>query len=136
LFLDAQFVPDLIHLLYTTYSLKDFTFGIIFGLILLAGVTVGIWLSFKTIHSFLAYHRNRRSVVGLIATGLILLSYMPDGGIRIPGEAFGVKSTVDFYKILPKVKRRLDPYILVILGNLVHFRHPYIVLYQHVKTRD
>jgi hypothetical protein len=27
-------------------------------------------------------------------------------------QTFGVKSTVDFYKILPKVKRRLDPYIL------------------------
>ena len=25
------------------------------------------------------------------------------------GKAFGVKSTFDFYNILPKVKRRLDP---------------------------
>ena len=27
LFLDAQFVPDLIHLLYTTFSLKTFIFA-------------------------------------------------------------------------------------------------------------
>jgi len=36
LFLDAQFVPDLIHLLYTTFSLKTFTFAAIIALILLA----------------------------------------------------------------------------------------------------
>ena len=86
LFLDAQFVPDLIHLLYTTFSLKHFAFVVLLGLILLVGVTGGIWLSFKTIHSFLAHHRNRRAVIGLTATGLILLSLLPQDGYRITGE--------------------------------------------------
>ena len=86
LFLDAQFVPDLIHLLYTTFSMKHFVFVAVLGMILLAGVTIGIWLSFKTIHNFLAHHRNRRAVIGLIAAGLILLSLLPHDGIRIPGE--------------------------------------------------
>ena len=54
LFRDAQFVPDLIHLLYTTFSLKTFTFAVILALILLAGLSWGVGLSLKTIHNFLA----------------------------------------------------------------------------------
>ena len=86
LFLDAQFVPDLIHLLYTTFSLKTFTLAAILAVILLAGISWGVWLSFKTIHNFLAYHRSRRAVLALIAAGLMALPYLPDGAIRIPGE--------------------------------------------------
>ena len=86
LFLDAQFVPDLIHLLYTTFSLKTFTFAAIFSVILLIGISWAVWLSFKTIHNFLAYHRNRRVVLVLIAAGLMVLPHLPTGGIRIPGE--------------------------------------------------
>jgi hypothetical protein len=86
LLLDAQFVPDLIHLLYTTFSTKTFTFAVILAVILLAGISAGIWLSFKTIHNFLAYHQNRRAVLGLIAAGLIMLSYLPDSLIRFPGD--------------------------------------------------
>jgi hypothetical protein len=88
LFLDAQFVPDLIHLLYTTFSLKIFTVAAIITVILLAGISWGVWLSFKTIHNFLAYHRNRRIVLVLIAAGLMVLPYLPAGGIRFPGEFF------------------------------------------------
>ena len=55
-------------------------------MILLVGVTWGIWLSLKTIHNFMAYHRIRRTVIGLMAAGLMLLPYMPGNGIRIPGE--------------------------------------------------
>jgi len=86
LFLDAQFVPDLVHLLYTTFSLKTFIFAAILTVILLAGISWGVWLSFKTIHNFLAYHRNRRIVLLLIAAGLMALPYLPDGGIRSPGK--------------------------------------------------
>jgi hypothetical protein len=86
LYLDAQFVPDLIHLLYTTFSLKNFILGVISGLLLLVGVTWGTWLSLKTIHNFLAYHRIRRVGIGIILTGLMLLPYMPGNGIRISGE--------------------------------------------------
>ena len=39
LFLDAQFVPDLIHLLYTTISLKTFAFATILTVILLTGAS-------------------------------------------------------------------------------------------------
>ncbi len=86
LFLDAQFVPDLIHLLYTTFSPKTFTFATILAVILPVGISWGVWLSFKTIHSYLAYHRNRRAVLVLIAAGLMVVPYLPAGETRIPGE--------------------------------------------------
>ncbi len=86
LLLDAQFVPDLIHLLYTTFSPKTFTLYAILAVILLSGISAGIWLSFKTIHNFLRYHRNRRVVLGLVAASLMLLPYLPDGISRIPGR--------------------------------------------------
>ncbi len=88
LFLDAQFVPDLIHLLYTTVSLKTFTFAAILVVTLLAGISWGVWLSFKAIHNFLAYHRIRRVVLVLIASSLMALPHLPAGGIRIPLEFF------------------------------------------------
>ena len=86
LFLDAQFVPDLLHLLYTTFSLKTFIFAAILAVILLIGISWGIWRSLKTIHNFLVYHRTRRIVVVLIVAGLMTLPYLPNGGIRLPGE--------------------------------------------------
>ena len=86
LFLDAQFIPDLLHLLYTTVSLKTFIFITILAIILLTGISWGVWLSLKTIHNFLAYHRKRRIVVVLIVAGLMGLPYLTAGGIRLPGE--------------------------------------------------
>jgi len=86
LFLDAQFVPDLLHLLYTTVSLKTFIFAVILAVILLIGISWGVWLSLKTIHNFLAYHRHRRIVLLLIVSVLMALPYLPAGGIRFPGE--------------------------------------------------
>jgi hypothetical protein len=86
LFLDAQFVPDLLHLLYTTVSLKTFIFAVILAGILLVGISWGVWLSLKTIHNFLAYHRHRRIVLLLIVAVLMALPYLPAGGIRFPGK--------------------------------------------------
>ena len=86
LFLDAQFIPDLFHLLYTTFSLKTFTLAAILAVLLLTGISWGVWLSLKAIHNFLAFHRNRRVVMVLIATGLMALQYLPDGVTRIPGK--------------------------------------------------
>ena len=86
LFLDAQFVPDLLHLLYTTVSLETFIFAAIFAVILLAGISWAIWRSFKIIHSYLAYHRRRRIFFVLIAAGLVALPNLPAGEIRLSGE--------------------------------------------------
>ena len=86
LFIDAQFVPDLLHLLYTTVSLKTFIFAAVFAVILLAAISWAIWRSFKTIHSYLADRRSHRFVIVLIAAGLMALPYLPTGGIRPPRE--------------------------------------------------
>jgi len=104
LFLDAQFIPDLIHLLYTTFSLKTFTFAAILAVILLAGISWGVWLSFKTIHNFLAYHRNRRLILVLIAAGLMALPYLPTGKAHNSGgfiaESFFLRVVEEFNFIL------------------------------------
>ena len=86
LFLDAQFVPDLLHLLYTTVSLKTFIFAVILAVIFLVGISWGVWLSLKTIHNFLVYHRHRRRVLLLIVAALMALPYLPADGIRFTGE--------------------------------------------------
>ena len=82
----SEFIPDLLHLLYTTVSLKTFIFAAILAVILLVGISRGVWRSLKTIHNFLAYHRHRRIVFLLIVAALMALPYLPAGGIRLPGE--------------------------------------------------
>ena len=66
LFLDSQFLPDLFHLLYTTYTSKEFLLFVVLTIALLVGITWGVWISFKTIHNYLLDIRQRRIVVGLI----------------------------------------------------------------------
>ena len=87
LFLDAQFVPDLLHLLYTTVSLKTFIFAVILTVMLLVGISWGVWRSLKTIHNFFAYHRHRRIVLLLIVAILLTLPNMTAGGIHLPGRS-------------------------------------------------
>jgi hypothetical protein len=81
LFLDSQFLPDLIHLLYTTLSLKVFAFAAILTATLLVGISWGVWRSFKTIHGYLSSNRKRRFVLGLIIAILMGLQYLALGGI-------------------------------------------------------
>jgi len=54
LLLDSQFLPDLIHLLYTTFTFKEFLIFAVITVVLLIGITTGVWISFKTIHSYLS----------------------------------------------------------------------------------
>lgn len=71
LFLDSQFLPDLIHLLYTTFTSKEFLFFAVLTIALLVGITWGVWISFKTIHNYLLDIHQRRIVVGLIIAALM-----------------------------------------------------------------
>ena len=54
------------------------------------------------------------------------LQYSVLGNPYGPIQKLGVKSTFDFYKISPKVKRRLDPYIerLRLLHNSLCIKLP------------
>jgi hypothetical protein len=82
LFLDSQFLPDLIHLLYNTSSKKAFAVAAFLAVTLLVGVCWGIWLSLKTIHRYLSYHRSHRWALGLIFALLVVLQYSPADNIR------------------------------------------------------
>ena len=71
LYLDSQFVPDLIHLLYTTFTSRQFLLFAVLTIALLVGITWGVWISFKTIHNYLLDFYQRRIVVGLTIAALM-----------------------------------------------------------------
>lgn len=78
LFIDSQFLPDLIFLLYTTFSGKEFSYFVILTITLLVGITWGVWVSFKIIHNYLLVNRQRRVLVSLTVAGfLVLYSLQP-----------------------------------------------------------
>ena len=83
LFLDSQFVPDLIHLLYTTSPFKAFVLASMFASVLLVGITWAVWISLKTLHRYLLDHRNRCFALGLIIVILMVMQYLPAVGERI-----------------------------------------------------
>jgi len=71
LYLDSQFVPDLIHLLYTTFTSGQFLLFMVLTIALLIGITWGVWISFKTIHNYLLNLYRRRIVIGLTIAALM-----------------------------------------------------------------
>jgi hypothetical protein len=79
LYLDSRFLPDLIHLLYTTFPRRTFILGISAAIGLLIGITWLARLSFKTIHSYLLASRIRSRTLGAVAGGLLLLSFLLAG---------------------------------------------------------
>jgi Sulfatase len=79
LYLDSRFLPDLIHLLYTTFPRRTFTFGALAAVGLLIGITWLAKLSFKAIHSYLLSSRIRRRAIGAATAGLMLLSFLAAG---------------------------------------------------------
>ena len=79
LYLDSRFLPDLIHLLYTTSSRKAFIFGTSAALALLIGITGFAHLSFKTIYGYLASSRKRSWIFGIAFAGLLQLCLLLPG---------------------------------------------------------
>ncbi len=75
LYIDSQFLPDLIHLLYHTLPLKTFIIYSVLSLLLTVGIFLGIWLSFKTIHQYLAGLNKGGIIPGtaIVVLGLLLL---------------------------------------------------------------
>jgi hypothetical protein len=66
LYIDSQFLPDLIHLLYNTLPLKTFITYSVLSLLLTAGIIFGVWWSFKAIHQSLAGFKKGRLILGTI----------------------------------------------------------------------
>jgi hypothetical protein len=79
LYLDSRFLPDLIHLLYTTVPGRAFISGISITVGLLLGVTWLLQLSFKAIHRYLSASPIRCRAMGAVTAGLMLLSFLVSG---------------------------------------------------------
>ena len=79
LYLDSRFLPDLLHLLYTTMSRKAFFFWVFAAVALLAGMMWLVWLSFKTIHNYLLTPRIRSWTLGIVIVGLMVLAQLWGG---------------------------------------------------------
>ena len=75
LYLDSRFLPDLIHLLYTTFPRRTFILGTLAAVGLLIGITYLVHKSIKNIHSFLSSAGIPGRVLGAAAAGLFLLSF-------------------------------------------------------------
>jgi hypothetical protein len=86
LYIDSQFLPDLIHLLYHTLPLKTFITYSVLSLLLTAGMICGVWWSFKAIHLSVAGFKKGRLILGtLIAVlGIQLLFSGTAPNRRIP----------------------------------------------------
>ena len=75
LYIDSQFLPVLIHLLYKTLPLKTFiTWGLL-SLLLLAAISAGVWWSITTIHQSFASLKNGRVILGttIAVLGMLLI---------------------------------------------------------------
>ncbi len=76
LYVDAQFLPVLIRLLYKTLPLKSFWLYSAAGILLMAAITTGTWWSVKTIHQALTHGRKElvmtAVIVAALATPLLL----------------------------------------------------------------
>jgi len=81
LYLDSRFLPDLLHLLYTTLSRNAFFFWLFAAMALLAGMTWFAWLSFKTIHNYLLSPRIRSWTLGIVMAGLMVLPLIWGGSL-------------------------------------------------------
>jgi len=75
LYLDSRFLPDLVHLLYTTFSHRTFILGTLSAVGLLIGITYLVQFSIKTIHGFLSSAGIPGRLLGLAAGGLFLVSF-------------------------------------------------------------
>ncbi|MGW8303426.1 MAG: hypothetical protein ACWGNO_15220, partial [Desulfobacterales bacterium] len=85
LYIDSQFLPVLIHLLYKTMPLKTFITWSLLSLLLIAAVSTGTWWSIKTIHQFFAGLKRGRIILGSILAVLgVMLIFSSAGSDRQP----------------------------------------------------
>ena len=84
LYIDSQFVPVLIHLLYKTLPLKTFFIWSLLGLLLLAVTIAGVWWSIIIIYQSFAGLKKGRFVFGstIAALGLLMMFSGAAGGKR------------------------------------------------------
>jgi Sulfatase len=66
LYIDSQFLPVLVHLLYKTMPAKTFITRCLLSLGLMAAVGTGVWWSIKNIHRFFAGFKKGSFILGSI----------------------------------------------------------------------
>jgi hypothetical protein len=102
LYLDSQFFPDLIFLLYSTLPLQTFIvgcFSTVCGIVLIAW---GTWRALKTIYVFFNRRRRRRRFsLAAVIIGVLILGYNPWAAdqrraIFAPGFFHRVAAEIDF----------------------------------------
>jgi hypothetical protein len=102
LYLDSQFLPDLIFLLYSTVPLKVFSLGSLLAVLAIGLIAWGIFRALKTIDAFIK-GRKRSRALAAAAVLLVLLIYSPQpwtGGqakfLFAPGILHRVAAEFDF----------------------------------------
>jgi len=102
LYLDSQFLPDLIFLLYSTVPLKTFTLGCLLAVAALGLITWGVARALKTIYVFIS-NRRRSGIFATTAVLLGILLYSPQpwtqgqaAHVFAPGILHRVAAEFDF----------------------------------------
>ena len=102
LYLDSQFLPDLVFLLYSTVSLKVFCIGSLLTLLAFGLIVWGISRALKTIYTFFSGRRRSRVfatatiLVGLLIYGLNPWTTRQTPFIFAPGILHRVAAEIDF----------------------------------------
>jgi hypothetical protein len=102
LYLDSQFLPDLIFLLYSTLPLRTFMLGCFAAFCSIVLMAWGIWRALKIVHGFFNGRRHRRIfLIAAVIIGGLLYSYNPwaadyQRAIFAPGFFQRVAAEFDF----------------------------------------
>lgn len=102
LYIDAQFLPVLIRLLYKTLPLETFWFYSAAGIFLMAAITAGTWWSIKAIHQTLTCRKKAflmvAVLVAILATPLLFSSAAGTRPLPIfhPGFSHRIAQEIDF----------------------------------------
>ena len=112
LYLDSQFLPDLVFLLYSTVSLKAFALGSLLAILSITLIAGGIWWALKSIYAFFSGLRRGAVFVGTAAL-LGALLYHPQPVITgnptpvfAPGIVHRVAAEFDFILRLSSTVKR------------------------------
>ena len=133
LYLDSQFLPDLIFLLYSTLPLQVFALWSFLAVVAPALIAWGIWRALKSITTFFSGRRQRRIFsVAAVIIGVLMVSLNPGttghaGSIFAPGILQRVAAEIDFILHLSNtiekhqaVRRHYTPEKLVLVFAGIH----------------
>jgi len=114
LYLDSQFLPDLIYLLYSTLSTGAFAFFAGLAVASIVGFTTVTWAALRCIHLYLRATRKRCFLAVMLVNGLLLLQISPAGGFL---RHSNIAAQSYFHRIIEEVD-----FILQIKGYRARFQ--------------